>query len=176
MFFVASVISRYFLVLAAQRAQISSSSEIKFLFFRQIAERHSFPAVNLARRHKKINQVKMTEKIVENHKIVTMEHEIRMEGRYLSEKKQKTWIKPICGCEQNEIACECEQTTITTHLRVIDGNSIKVCEVTKSSDPKNPTRTVETDMETQEEMDNFEGIWKSLWNPKITEKEIAHLH
>lgn len=117
----------------------------------------------------------MAETIVENHKIVTMEHEIRMDGRYLSEKKQKTWICPICTCEQNDIACECVETTIVTHLRVVDGNSIKVTEVTKSSDPKNPTRTVETDMETQEAMDDFEAIWTALWNPKITEKEIAHL-
>ena len=101
--------------------------------------------------------------MVENHKIVTMEHEIRVDGHYLSEKKQKTVIE----CLESE-----ETTNIVVHLRVIDDKSFKVTETSKGD--QSPIRTEETEM-TQDEIKEFEEKWLALWNPRITKKEMANL-
>lgn len=103
--------------------------------------------------------------MVENHKIVTMEHEIRVDGHYLSEKKQKIVIEFL----DSE---DCKLTTIVAHLRVIDDRCFKVTETFKGDE--SPVRTEETEL-TEDEIKEFEEKWLSLWNPRITKKEILNL-
>ena len=110
--------------------------------------------------------IKMADSILENHKIVTMEHEMRIDGHYLSEKKQKTHVDP-------KDAGVTGATTIYVHVRTIDKRCCKVTEIEKPGQD-NPERNIETEM-SEEEMEQFEQDWNELWNPRITDKQIASL-
>lgn len=106
---------------------------------------------------------------IENHHIVTMmEHELRVDGHHLIEKKEKTQI------DGNNKPCH------VVHIRSIDGETLKVMEISnchalkmRKDDPL--LHQVESDM-TEDEVKKFEEDWTNLWNPDITKKDIEKLH
>jgi hypothetical protein len=100
--------------------------------------------------------------LIENHHVVTMEHELRVDGHHLIEKKQKTLI------DGND------ETLVLVHIRSIDEKSYKVTEINNDEDDA-LERQVESDM-TEDEVKKFEEDWINLWNPDITQKEIEKLH
>ena len=98
--------------------------------------------------------------IIENHHVVTMEHELRVDGHHLIEKKQKTLID---GKDETLV-----------HIRSIDEKSYKVTEINNGEDEA-LERQVESDM-TEEEVNQFEEDWRNLWwNPDNNQKEIEKL-
>ena len=99
-------------------------------------------------------------------KIVTIVHEMRIDGHHLSEKKQKTVVDP-------KDTGATGPTTIYAHVRTIDKRCCKVTEIEKPGHDE-PERTIETEMN-EEEMEQFEQDWNELWNPRITDKQIASL-
>ena len=102
----------------------------------------------------------MAEKILENHKIVTTEHEMRIDGHYLSEKKQKSVIEPNDGGKTG-------LSTILVHVRTIDSRCYKVTVVEKQDDQDQTEKTIDTEM-TEEEIEIFEHDWTELWgNPRL---------
>ena len=105
----------------------------------------------------------MAEKILENHKIVTTEHEMRIDGHYLGEKKQKSLIESDDGTGT---------TTILVHVRTIDNRSYKVVEEKKGQD--DPERTIDTEMN-EEEITIFLEEWDKLWTPRISDEQIVTL-
>lgn len=107
----------------------------------------------------------MAETSTENHKIVTFEHELRVEGHYLCEKKQKTVIEPENKPEE-------KPTNILVHIRSIDVKEYKVTQISKGDEE--PQRSVDTNM-TEDEVAEFEADWARLWRPKLTEKQITKL-
>ena len=108
----------------------------------------------------------MAEKVLENHKIVTTEHEMRIDGHYLSEKKQKSEMESTDGDETG-------MSTILVHVRTIDDRCLKVTVAEKPGQDV-PERTVETEM-SEEEMETFLYDWNQLWNPKISDQQIVNL-
>ena len=102
------------------------------------------------------------DKTIENHHVVTMTHELRVDGHHLIEKKQKTLI------DGND------ETLVLVHIRSIDEKSYKVTEINNDEDDA-LERQVESDM-TEDEVKKFEEDWINLWNPDITQKEIEKLH
>ena len=100
--------------------------------------------------------------LIENHHVVTMEHELRVDGHHLIEKKQKTLI------DGND------EMLALVHIRSIDEKSYKVTEINNGEDDA-LERQVESDM-TEDEVKKFEEDWANLWNPDITQKEIEKLH
>ena len=112
----------------------------------------------------------MSGKITENHRIVTYEHEMNVEGNHLVEKKQKTVIEPK-DAEQHGV------TTVLVHIRSIGDRSVKVTETTHEFEEEGcercegPERVVETDM-TEVEAQGFELDWQRLWAPKLTENSF----
>ena len=93
--------------------------------------------------------------LIENHHVVTTEHELRVDGHHLIEKKQKSLI------DGND------ETMVLVHIRSIDEKSYKVT-VTEINNGENaaPETQVETDM-AEDEVKKFEEDWTSLWNPDI---------
>ena len=100
--------------------------------------------------------------LIENHHVVTTEHELRVDGHHLIEKKQKSLI------DGND------ETMVLVHIRSIDEKSYKVTEINNGEDDA-LERQVESDM-TEDEVKKFEEDWTNLWNPDITQKEIEKLH
>ena len=98
--------------------------------------------------------------LIENHHVVTMEHELLVDGHHLIEKKQKTLID---GNDETLV-----------HIRSIDEKSYKVTEVNNGEDGA-LERQVESDL-TEDEVKQFEEDWTNMWNPEITQKEIEKLH
>ena len=97
--------------------------------------------------------------LIENHHVVTTEHELRVDGRHLIEKKQTS----IDGNERR---------LVLVHIRSIDEKSYKV---TKINHCNGEERQVESDM-TEEEVNQFEEDWRNLWwNPDNNLKEIEQL-
>ena len=90
--------------------------------------------------------------LIENHHVVTMEHELRVDGHHLVEKKQKTLID---GKDETLV-----------HIRSIDEKSYKVTEINNGEDEA-LERQVESDM-TEDEVKQFEEDWTNLWNRKLT--------
>ena len=88
---------------------------------------------------------------------------MRIEGHWLSEKKQKIAIDSDNGC----------QRLILLHLRSIDDKCFKVTE-TFSNDRQFSLylddRKVETDMN-EDEVKQFEEDWIKFWKPEITKTE-----
>ena len=102
----------------------------------------------------------MAAKIIENHKIITMEHDLRNEGYYLIDNPENSTSPKIL--------------IITDHSRRIDDRFYKVTEYLYNN-PKNfELRTIETDM-SEEEIENFETNWELYWKPALTTKEGAIL-
>ena len=118
----------------------------------------------------------MLDKIIENHKIITMEHNLRNEGHYLSEKKQMILIE---GVDPESLENGSKMVTLV-HLRSIDDKCYKVTEnfpdgYDKKLHQNVGLRHVETEM-SEEEIEKFEVDWELLWQPEITKTEIASLH
>ena len=88
--------------------------------------------------------------LIENHHVVTMEHELRVDGHHLIEKKQKTLI------DGND------ETLVLVHIRSIDEKSYKVTEINNGEDDA-LDRQVESDM-TEDEVKKFEEDWFNMWN------------
>ena len=118
-----------------------------------------------------------TEKNYEDHHIIlTMEHEMKIDGHYLTEKiKQTTLIESL---NPESIG---DQTIVREQTRSIDNKFFKVTEIkdginddtTKEKRIK-PIKNVETDM-TDEEIKQFEEDWTKFWNPEVSKKEIQKL-
>ena len=97
--------------------------------------------------------------MLEKHNIATAEHEMRVDGHYLAEKKQKTVIGD-------------DMKTIVVHLRAIDDRYYKVTEVVTPGEE--PERTIETELK-GDELEIFEQDWVRMWRPKImSDGTIAH--
>ncbi len=102
--------------------------------------------------------------MLENHNIATVEHEMRVDGHYLAEKKQKT----VIGDEKDGE----DMKTIVVHLRAIDNRYYKVTEVVTSGEE--PERTIETELK-DDELEIFEQDWVRMWRPKImSDGTISH--
>ena len=91
--------------------------------------------------------------LIENHHVFTTTHELLVDGHHLIEKKQKT-LSHADGIEK---------TLVLLHVRTIDDKSYKVTETNYNGVPKSQ---VETEM-TEDEVNQFEEDWTSLWNPKM---------
>ena len=109
----------------------------------------------------------MAAKLIENHKIITMEHDLRNEGYYLSDKKQMTVVEGV----------DPENSTtpkiLMVHSRSINDRFYKVTE--HLNNRKNvELRTIETEM-SEEEIENFEIDWELYWKPALTTKKGAVL-
>ena len=90
---------------------------------------------------------------MENHGIVTMQHEMMVDGHHLVNKKQKMVTNPTEG----------PKTTLMIHIRTIDDCSYIVKE-THTEGTAEPERHVETDM-TEDQVKEFEEQWTTLWHP-----------
>ena len=93
---------------------------------------------------------------------------MRVDGYHLIERKQKTVIDGTLDTESGG-----DSTTIIEHVRTIDDRTYKVTEHFKN-DSTTGNRSVETYM-TEEEVEQFESDWSSLWEPKINVDELANL-
>ena len=112
----------------------------------------------------------------DHHIILTVEHEMKIDGHYLTEKiKQTTLIESL---NPESIG---DQTIVREQTRSIDNKFFKVTEIkdginddtTKEKRIK-PIKNVETDM-TDEEIKQFEEDWTKFWNPEVSKKEIQKL-
>jgi len=126
--------------------------------------------------------------MLENHNIATVEHEMRVDGHYLAEKKQKT----VIGDEKDGE----DMKTIVVHLRAIDNRYYKVTEVITSGEESKLddhyrkhtgakpficricgnafSRTIETELK-DDELEIFEQDWVRMWRPKImSDGTISH--
>ena len=120
-------------------------------------------------------QERMLGEINENHKIVTVEHELHYEGHFLSERKQM--ITNFC-CDGPENSNNERRITLV-HLRQIDEKCYKVTEDFLhghecETEEEYSFRKVDTEM-TDEEVKQFEEDWKNFWDPEITKKMFENL-
>ena len=121
----------------------------------------------------------MTSKIIENHKIVTVEHELHLhkEGKFLSEKKQMNLVKPMDEtCEGKLISKDDNKRLTLVHLRQINDKYYKVTEdflngYEVEKEDKYRFRKVDTTLSC-EEIQQFEEDWETFWNPEITHKKV----
>ena len=95
----------------------------------------------------------------ENHHVVSMTHELRIDGHHLIEKTQKNLIQRTDGIDK---------TLVLVHIRSIDDKSYKVTEINSDQDDApeaipHGIQKFETDM-TEDEVKKFEEDWTSLWN------------
>ena len=122
----------------------------------------------------------MSVEINENHKIVTVEHELHYEGHFLSERKQmiiedsdndsELTLNFCCDGPENS---NNERRITLVHLRQIDEKCYKV---TKDFLNGHECFTkVDTEM-TDENVKQFAEDWINFWNPEITKKMIENLH
>ena len=112
----------------------------------------------------------MAAKIIENHKIITMEHDLRNEGYYLSDKKQMTFVE----LEEADPENSTTPKILMVHSRSIDDRFYKVTEHL-NNDKTVELRTVETEM-SKEEIENFEIDWELYWKPALFTRRGAVLH
>ena len=113
----------------------------------------------------------------DHHIILTMEHEMKIDGYYLTEKiKQTTSIESL-----NEESIG-DQTIAREQTRSIDDKFYKVTEIKDGIDDDTTeekrfetTETIETNM-TGEEIKQFEEDWTKFWNPEVTKKEIQKFY
>lgn len=101
-------------------------------------------------------------KVVEKHNIATLEHEMRVDGHYLSEKKQKTVIAPK--------ESESPKKTIHVHFRCIDQRFLKITKIL-DEEKSEPEILKETEMKSDEEIQTFEADWEKYWQPKISQED-----
>ena len=115
-------------------------------------------------------------KYEDHHIILTMEHEMKIDGHYLTEKiKQTTLIESL---NPESIG---DQTIVREQTRSINDKFYKVTKIKDGIDD-DPTKekrfetieNVETDM-TDEDIKQFEDDWTKFWNPEVTKKEIQKL-
>ena len=113
----------------------------------------------------------------DHHIILTMEHEMKIDGHYLTEKiKQTTLIESL---NPESIG---DQTIVREQTRSIDDKFYKITEIKDGTDDDTstkekrikPIKNVETDM-TDEEIKQFEEDWTKFWNPEVSKKEIQKL-
>ena len=109
--------------------------------------------------------------LIENHLVLNLEHELRVDGHHLIEKKQQ---KVLIDGNDKTFVC------VSVHIRSIDEESLKVTEINnchafngEDDDPLD--HQVESDM-TEDEVKKFEEDWTNLWNSDITKKDIEKLH
>ena len=130
----------------------------------------------------------MSVEINENHKIITVEHELYYEGHFLSERKQMIiedsdndgeleLITNFC-CDGPENSNN-EKRISLVHLRQIDEKCYKVTDdFLKGHECQTKEeyrfRKVDTEM-TDDEVKQFEEDWKNFWDPEITKKMIENL-
>ena len=110
----------------------------------------------------------MAAKIIENHKIITMEHDLRNEGYYLSDKKQMTFVELEGADPENT------PKILMVHSRSIDDRFYKVTEHL-NNDKTVELRNVETEM-SEEEIEKFEIDWELYWKPALSTRRGAVLH
>lgn len=101
--------------------------------------------------------------VVENHKVVLMEHELVVDGVLLRETKQLTTVTSDDGRGAPE---EC----VLVHTRSIGDKQYRVKEVRLGGKVRNAC--VETDLNSQE-VAAFKKEWRSLWEPVITDEQAA---
>ena len=89
----------------------------------------------------------------ENHHVVSMTHELRIDGHHLIEKKHKYLIQRTDGLDK---------TLVLVHIRSIDDKSYKVTEINNDQDDA-PETQVGTDM-AEDEVKQFKEDWTTLWN------------
>ena len=114
----------------------------------------------------------MAAKIIENHKIITMEHDLRNEGYYLSDKKQMTFVEQEGADPENSITPK----ILMVHSRSIDDRFYIVTEKLNNRIIRKSVelRKIETEI-SEEEIENFETNWELYWKPALTTKEGAIL-
>ena len=96
--------------------------------------------------------------ILETHGLITLVHEMKVNGHHLVERKQKTNVDPKASDNTPKM-------TISIHSRSIDDRFYDVQE-TLTEGMDEPDRVIETEM-TQEEVETFEEDWRNLWNPQV---------
>ena len=104
--------------------------------------------------------------------ITTMVHEMKMNGQYLVDRKQRTSMDIVgTSTGQRYIISNMPFTGLTSkitvliHSRFVDDRSYTVQEtLTEGNDE--PDRVVITQM-TQEEVERFKEDWINLWKPEI---------
>ena len=94
-----------------------------------------------------------------------MEHDLRNEGYYLSDKKQMTIVDP-----ENSTSPK----ILMVHSRSIDDRFYKVTEHL-NNDKTVELRNVETEM-SEEDIEKFEIDWELYWKPALSTKRGAVLH
>ena len=112
----------------------------------------------------------------DHHIILTMEHEMKIDGHYLTEKiKQTTLIESL---NPESIG---DQTIVREQTRSINDKFYKVTKIKDGIDDDTTKEKrfetiekVETVM-TDEEIKQFEEDWTKFWNPEVTKKEIQKL-
>ena len=104
--------------------------------------------------------LKMSQKIIEFHQIVTVEHHLKTNGHTLIEKKQKTIITPMVAKDER-----IPETIILVHIRSLDGKSCKVTE-TMIDGVEEGERTTETDL-TDSELEILHENWRRFWSPQL---------
>ena len=109
----------------------------------------------------------------DHHIILTTEHEMKIDGHYLTEKIKKTTL--IESLNKESIG---DQTIVREQIRSIDDKFYKVTEIKDGIDDDTTKEKrfetiekVETVM-TDEEIKQFEEDWTNFWNPEVTKKEI----
>ena len=102
-----------------------------------------------------------------------MEHEMKIDGHYLTEKIKKTTL--IESLNKESIG---DQTIVREQIRSIDDKFYKVTKIKDGIDDDTTKEKrfetiekVETVM-TDEEIKQFEEDWTNFWNPEVTKKEI----
>ena len=100
----------------------------------------------------------------ETHKIVTVTHELNVDGHILREIRLKSEIGEIGE----------DKKTIVEHTREIDDRSYKVTE-TKIADEPTPDRQVETTMD-DEQVKEFMTMWEDLWSPRLSAIESISMN
>ena len=116
-------------------------------------------------------------KYEDHHVILTIEHEMKIDGHYLTEKiKQTTLIESL---NPESIG---DQTIVREQTRSINDKFYKVTKIKDGIDD-DPTKEkrfetiekVETVM-TDEEIKQFEEDWTKFWNPEVAKKEIQKFY
>ena len=113
----------------------------------------------------------------DHHIILTMEHEMKIDGHYLTEKIKQTTLIESLNAESIG-----DQTIVREQTRSIDDKFYKITEIKDGTDDDTstkekrikPIKNVETDM-TDEEIKQFEEDWTKFWNPEVSKKEIQKL-
>ena len=95
---------------------------------------------------------------IENHAIVSMEHEIINESHTLIERKRRTIV-------ENDQSEKKSRKTVIIHERIID-DRIYTMQKTLVPGQKTPIISVLTSLN-EEEIDQFLTDWNELWKPKI---------